>query len=87
MEKAFESTCREKGGRDDPPDTELNPLQNSMQTAVTAVNHISAIVVCPHDQGRDRASHWRGVAEAAMEVFGVEQHITRTYNSGYSTLK
>jgi hypothetical protein len=46
VEKVFESICREKGGRDDPPDTELNPLPNTMQTAV---NHIRAIVVCPHD--------------------------------------
>ncbi|KAJ6185210.1 hypothetical protein N7519_006511 [Penicillium mononematosum] len=69
MEELFESICRENGTGKTLQDMELNPLQNSMQTAV---NHIRAIEeVCPRGQAQDRVSHWRGVAEAAMEVFGV----------------
>ncbi|KAJ5212929.1 hypothetical protein N7449_000098 [Penicillium cf. viridicatum] len=69
MEQLFESICREKEAGKILEDMELNPLQESMQTAV---NHIRAIVeVCPLGQAQDRLAHWRGVAEAAMEAFGV----------------
>lgn len=50
MEKLFESICREKGVGKILEDMELDPLQESMQTAV---NYIRAIVeVCPHGQAR-----------------------------------
>ncbi|OQE35184.1 hypothetical protein PENCOP_c014G04905 [Penicillium coprophilum] len=69
MEKLFESVVREKGAGKILDEMELNPLQESMQTAV---NHIRAIVeVCPRGQAQDRVAHWRGVAESAMESFGV----------------
>lgn len=69
MEKVFESVCREKGAGKILEEMELSPLQESMQTVV---NHIRAIVeVGPRGQAKDRVAHWREVAEAAMEVFGV----------------
>ncbi|KAJ5807661.1 hypothetical protein N7447_011117 [Penicillium robsamsonii] len=69
MEKLFESVCREKGAGKMLDEMNLNPLQESMQTAV---NHIRAIVeVCPRGQAQHRVGHWRGVAESAMGAFGV----------------
>ncbi|KAJ5951641.1 uncharacterized protein N7479_010054 [Penicillium vulpinum] len=69
MEKLFESVCCKKGAGKILKEMELSPLQQSMQTAV---NYIRAIVeVCPRGQAKDRVAHWRGVAEAAMEAFGV----------------
>ncbi|KAF4765324.1 hypothetical protein N7455_004025 [Penicillium solitum] len=48
MEKLFESICREKGAGKILEDMELDPLQESMQTAV---NYLRAIVeVCPRGQ-------------------------------------
>ncbi|CAI7655304.1 unnamed protein product [Penicillium viridicatum] len=61
MEKLFESICREKGAGKILEDMELDPLQESKQTAV---NYIRVIV-------EDRVAHWCGMAEAAMEPFGV----------------
>ncbi|KAJ5413555.1 hypothetical protein N7465_005860 [Penicillium sp. CMV-2018d] len=69
MEKLCESIYREKGAGKILEDMELDPLQESMQTAV---NYIRAIVeVCPHGQARTELHNWRGMAEAAMEAFGV----------------
>ena len=69
MEKLFESICREKGAGKILDEMEMNALQKSMQSAIS---HIRAIVeVCPRNQAQDKVAHWRGVAEAAMEAFGV----------------
>lgn len=87
----LESICREKGAGKILQFMEWNPLQDSMQTAV---DHTRAIVgVCPRGQAQDWVSHWRGVAEMAMEVFGAKRHITRTwkddntYSSGCGSME
>ncbi|KKK12602.1 hypothetical protein P175DRAFT_0435503 [Aspergillus ochraceoroseus IBT 24754] len=67
LEERFENICLEQGGGRMLEQMKLNPLQDSMQTAV---NYIRAIVeVCPRGQAADKVTGWRQVAEDAMSAF------------------